>query len=37
MYVLDRMALEKLEQIERKAPNVKRAKRLRIVILAMQG
>ena len=37
MYVRDRIVLEKLEQIERKEPNAKRAKRLRIVILAMRG
>ena len=37
MYVRDRVALKELERIERKEPNAKRAKRLRIVILAMQG
>ena len=37
MYVRDRMALAELERIERKEPKSKRAKRLRIVILAMRG
>lgn len=37
MYVHERVALKELERIERKEPNAKRAKRLRIVILAMQG
>jgi len=37
MYVQDRVSLEELERIERREPNAKRAKRLRIVILAMRG
>ena len=37
MYVRDRIALVELERIERKEPDAKRARRLRIVILAMRG
>jgi transposase len=37
MYVRERMSLKELTRIERKEHDAKRAKRLRIIILAMQG